>query len=128
MNSSAERPPVVLVVDDEPDVREVLGLALRLNGFDVLLAATGEEAADLCRRHKGEIRLALVDLQLPGMDGAQTLATLRGMDPTLRLLLMSGDVPPAAAGGRVGCDGIFRKPFEVSDLLRTVRRMCEGKG
>lgn len=80
----------VLVVDDEPTVRDVARAALEVAGFAVQLAASGEEAVDAVRRAGDRIALVLLDLTLPGMSGRRTFEELRALDPTLPVLLTSG--------------------------------------
>src|SRR3954462_3555112 len=80
----------VLVVDDEDYLRSILGALLQQAGYAVLLAATGEEAIEVYRRHAGAIHLVLLDVRLPGQGGVATLDALRALDPRLRCCVMSG--------------------------------------
>ena len=116
--------PAVLVVDDEEAVRKVLEIALRLSGLEVRLAASGEEAVELCRRDGGSIGVVLLDVRMRGLDGPQTLAALRAIDPAVRVVFMTG-----YAGGyspddllAMGADRFIEKPFrglaELADTLR----------
>jgi CheY-like chemotaxis protein len=119
---AAPRTPGVLVVDDEGCVRGVLGIGMRRAGFAVWLAADGREALDLYRRHRESIDVVLLDVLMPGLDGPQTLAALRELNPQIRCCFMSGDL-----GGyteerlrRLGAAAILQKPFrldEVADVL-----------
>ena len=67
----------VLVVDDEPAIRDVLQTHLRHEGFRVWTAASGEEALDHCCDHSDEIAVILLDVRMPGLDGPQTLDGIR---------------------------------------------------
>ena len=72
----------VLYVDDEPDIREIAELALGLDpGLDVRTAASGEQALEMARNW--EPAIILLDVMMPGMDGPETLARLRGQPETL---------------------------------------------
>src|SRR4051794_39326575 len=71
MPEAAQR--AVLVVDDEDYLRSILGALLQQAGYAVLLAATGEEAIEVYRRHAGAIHLVLLDVRLPGQGGVATL-------------------------------------------------------
>src|SRR5438105_3921164 len=79
----------VLVVDDELGVLTMLGFALRHHGFAVRQA--GEEVVQLYQRHRGTVDVVLLDEQMPGMDGPQTFAALRNLNPEVRVVFMSGN-------------------------------------
>src|SRR5262245_28789501 len=85
------RRPGILVADDEACVREWLRAALQRHGFRVWLAADGEQAIDLYRRRRSEIVLVLLDVRMPVLNGPQTLARLRQMNPTVLCCFMSGN-------------------------------------
>src|SRR4051794_18430442 len=93
MRSDTPEKPVIsiLVVDDDPAVRNLLDTALPHYGFAVTLAAGGTEAIHLYRRQHEGIGLVLLDVQMPGgPDGPQTLAALRGLNPQVRCCFMTG--------------------------------------
>jgi CheY-like chemotaxis protein len=118
-----ERPKYgVLIVDDDPCVRGLLGVWLQKDGFAVWLAASGQEALELYQQHADEIQVVLLDVRMPGLDGPQTLAALRQLNPSVRSCFMSGGF------GRyseevlrgLGAVSILRKPFppaEAAELL-----------
>jgi CheY-like chemotaxis protein len=118
------RQPEVLVADDNPAVLLVVEMALQSAGFAVRTAATGEEAVRLFVLHRGSIDVVLLDVRMPGMDGPQTLAALREIDPGVRCVFMTGD----AAGHTgeqllaLGATGLLQKPFASMDELVQVLR------
>ena len=118
--------PAVLVVDDEEAVRKVLEIALRLSGLEVRLAASGEEAVELCRRDGGSIGVVVLDVQLPGLDGPQTLAALRGLDPDLVCCFMSGDTGRYPVEGllAMGAAHFFAKPFVLAEVVRVLQEVA----
>jgi CheY-like chemotaxis protein len=123
-----DRRPCVLVVDDEPAVRAVLGRLLMAQGLRVLEADGAAAAEEAVRRRRGRVRLALVDLRLPGPDGLGglgALAALRGVEPGLPCCLVSGLVLEGqeAAYLRQGFDAVLRKPFRPADVAAVVRRL-----
>jgi DNA-binding response OmpR family regulator len=67
--TEADVRPVVLVVDDEPMIRDVLQQFLAREGFEVLTASNGTQALALCRSEPGRVALAVLDVRLPGLDG-----------------------------------------------------------
>ncbi len=125
-----DRRPCVLVVDDEPAVRAVLARLLRAEGLRVLEAGGAAAGGELLHRHRGAVRLALVDLRLPGPDGLGglgALRSLRGAEPGLPCCLVSGLVlegdEPAYL--RAGFDAVLRKPFRPADVVGLVRRLLD---
>ena len=80
----------VLVVDDEPAIRDVLQTHLQHEGFQVWTAASGEEALDLCCDHADEIAVILLDVRMPGLDGPQTLDGIRALDVDVPVCFMTG--------------------------------------
>ena len=116
-------PSTVLVVDDDFDIRQMLSLALELDGFRVLSAANGEEALSLLRQGP-RAELILLDLMMPVMNGSQ-FRTEQRRDPDLwaiPVVVLTGN---GSAGNAVaGAAGYLRKPIDVDDLLATVRTVC----
>jgi DNA-binding NtrC family response regulator len=118
MNPPDSCPCFVLVVDDDPSVLTSLVRALRLRGFAVLTATTGTQAVQLYRRYRRAISVVLVDVQMPDLDGPQTLAALRQIDPDLRCCFMSGDVTLTEAERvAMGAAHVFDKPCPDLDEL-----------
>ena len=112
----------VLVVDDQMQVRFVMAEMLRSFGFTTVEAADGKEAI-AAFRDEPDLDLVVLDLVLPDMSGEQTLASLRGLRPNVKVLLMSGyaeeeAVRRLAAGGAVRFLG---KPFTRATLERELR-------
>jgi CheY-like chemotaxis protein len=120
--------PVVLVAEDDPAVRTFLTAALPLFGCRVLAAADGAEAVALFRAERGGVALALLDVQMPGLDGPRTLAALHALDPGVRCLFMTGHPGDYEADGLLGSGvvGVLDKPFTLHDLESAVRRALGG--
>ncbi len=108
----------VLVVDDEPVVREVARQMLECLGFSVLTAADGAEAMEAFRRHEAEVRLVLLDLTMPNVDGEETFLALRQTAPGVRVILTSGYNEMEATSRFVGrgLAGFLQKPFALEEL------------
>lgn len=114
---------LILVAEDEPEIRANLGRLLRLEGFDVSLAASGHQALELLQTRLPD--LVLTDLMMPGMDGRQLLRTLRGDPRTARLPVVflsarvdAGEIQDALAGG---ASSYVTKPFQRAPLLACIR-------
>lgn len=112
----------VLVADDDADVRDLLNVSLRQEGFSVWMAADGHEALDVYRNHFETIDVALLDVCMPGLDGPQTLAALRKLTPQIRCCFMTGDPGTYTEQRlyRLGADVVFMKPFRLSDVAQVL--------
>jgi two-component system, OmpR family, response regulator MprA len=107
----------VLVVDDEPGVRETVSKALRLDGYEVSVADNGVTALDLVRtEHPDAI---VIDVMMPRMDGLETCRVLRAEGHRLPVLMLTAldSAPDLAAGFTAGADDYLTKPFALRDLL-----------
>lgn len=82
----------ILIVDDDPGVQNVLHFALQGYGFTIHLARDGRQALEVYRREQQTIALVLLDIQMPEMDGPQTLTELRKINPAIVYCFMSGGV------------------------------------
>ena len=110
----------VLVVDDEEMVRSFVVSALRGHGYRPLAAREGEEAIELLRRYAADVRLALLDLVMPGMGGVELARRLRAIRPDLRIVFSSGFDPDAGEPPAEG-DAFLPKPYALVQLLGVVR-------
>jgi CheY-like chemotaxis protein len=110
----------ILVVDDEPTLREMLNLGMRQQGFAVWLAADGLEALDQYRRHRETIDVVLMDVWMPGLDGPQALVALRQLNPRIRCCFMSGDLGSYTETSLcdLGAAAVLRKPFQLFDVVQ----------
>ena len=110
----------ILVVDDETQIRKALEVNLRTRGYEVDLAATGEDALAAAAAHLPDI--VLLDLGLPGVDGIDVIRGLRGWTdlPIIVISARQDDVDKVAALD-AGADDYVTKPFSISELLARVR-------
>jgi two-component system OmpR family response regulator len=114
----------VLVVDDEPTVLTMLDFALKYHGFTVRRADGGEAAVRAYERHRATVDLVLLDVQMPGMDGPQTLAALQAIHPGVRSVFMSGSTGKYTGEQllALGAACILQKPFRSLDEVMRVLR------
>ena len=109
----------VLVVDDEGDIRLSVGLALRLAGYEVLEAATGQDAVRSVVEESPDA--VLLDLRLPDIDGWTVLERLENLGhfPQVPVVIGSADAAPASRHRALdaGCAGYLVKPFEPAALI-----------
>jgi DNA-binding response OmpR family regulator len=118
----------VLLVEDNPGIAEGLRLNLELDGHEVRLARSGEEALVLAGEWPPD--LVMLDLMLPGIDGFGVLAALRARDPELPVLILSArsDEVDRVRGFRLGADDYVVKPFSLAELLARVKAILRRSG
>ncbi len=110
----------ILVVDDEDVLREMLGDALRLSGFEVLDAADGSKALTILQ--SGKVDLIISDVNMPGMDGYEMLSHLRAQgDETPAIMLTARrERADVTKGLKLGADDYVTKPFGLEELILRV--------
>jgi CheY-like chemotaxis protein len=113
---------MVLVVDDEAQVRRTVGRVLDVLGCTVLMAEDGTVAVEHVRNYRGNIDLVILDLTMPILDGVETLRELRRMRPDLPVILMSGfaETHALAKFGEHRLSGFLQKPFTIDEVRRRV--------
>ena len=114
----------ILLVEDEPPVRQLFATALTRAGYRVFEARNGQEAVSTFADHERDIELLLTDMRMPYMGGAELARQLRAKNPALKLLCISGY--PGADHDNVGAD-FLAKPFSRDDLLAKVREVLDRK-
>ncbi len=129
--TAAPAPPegkeTILLVEDEPVVRELCSEVLAQHGYTVLAAGDSEEARRLCESRRGDIDLLLTDVVMPRMGGHELAQRLASLCPQMRVLLMSGYSADANRnGGVLDPDLAFlQKPFTPDVLARKVREVLD---
>ncbi len=113
----------ILLVDDEPMVREPGKMILESYGYTVLAATNGKEALELFQKEQERIDLILLDLSMPLMSGREVLERLRAMHSNVKVIVCSGYAENDQRGylGKLGVINYVSKPYSPSDLARVVR-------
>ena len=122
--------PVILLVEDEPAMREGLSHNLEYEGFEVRVAADGPSGYEAARA--GDVDVAILDVMMPGMDGFELLGRLRDEGFTAPVLLLTAKSleQDKLQGFRAGADDYVTKPFSVLELIARVKallRRQDGK-
>ncbi len=121
MTPTPPAPGRILVVDDEPSVRESVGYALEQEGFDVTLASDGEDA-EAKIDDEGIFDLLILDIMMPGKSGLDICREVRSQSAVPIILLTAKDAEvDKVVGLEVGADDYVTKPFSVRELLGRVR-------
>jgi DNA-binding NtrC family response regulator len=117
----------ILLVEDQPQVRELAHMVLAGKGYAVMVAATPQEAERACERQDREIDLLLTDVIMPGVSGRELAKRLTLRQPNMRVLYMSGYTFNVIAQGGMLEDGMafLQKPFTPSTLAEKVREVLD---
>jgi nitrogen-specific signal transduction histidine kinase len=118
----------ILVVEDNEDLREVVGRILGRAGYQVIIAAGGREALEAAQAHAGQIDLLLTDVVMPKMPGKELAEKMNAIRPGLRVLYMSGYAQPSLGPNGSLEPGVvlIEKPFTEPVLLARVREVLEA--
>jgi two-component system response regulator MprA len=121
--AESDAPARVLVVDDEPALRDALESSLAFEGYEVITASDGLEALDSVAEHSPD--LVLLDIMMPRMDGLTAVRRLRSRGDTVPVLMLTARdaVGDRVTGLDVGADDYLAKPFELDELLARVRAL-----
>ena len=116
----------ILIVDDQKKIRELVEVTLRLEGYQIFLAKSGDEAIKLARAEKPD--LVIMDIMMPGgMDGLEATRILKNdpetKDCTIIMLTAKGQQADRDAGLEVGAVDYFSKPFSPLELIKKVEEV-----
>jgi PAS domain S-box-containing protein len=123
------RGEVILVVEDEPDVRRMAERILSKGGYSVIGANGGEEAVEICQRTSQPINLLLTDVIMPGMLGTELVERIKEIRPELGVVFMSGYSHEVLAPGALaehGANAFIEKPFNAGELLQAVHDLLDA--
>jgi CheY-like chemotaxis protein len=115
----------ILVADDEPELLRLLETCLTGLGYSVVCAKNGIEAVE---HAEDDVRLIILDMIMPEMDGVAALRCIRQKTPGVKVLVSSGYTSPEKAPllEALGIEGFVQKPFELAKLADTVRDVLDG--
>lgn len=114
----------VLVVDDDPDIRDLLVSVLRDDGYDAEAARNGREALDLLERWPADV--VVLDLMMPVMDGWTFAERLREKRLAIPIVVLSAATDVKRHAERLGAADVVAKPFDIDLLLPRIARLAGG--
>lgn len=117
--------PLVLIADDDPDIRMLVRLRLERSGYDVVAASDGLEALQVASETNPD--LVILDVTMPGITGVEVTRALRARQATLPVVLLTAHADEAnvAQGATAGADAYVTKPFSPQELESRVRALTE---
>jgi CheY-like chemotaxis protein len=118
---------LVLIVDDEAEIRDTTALILETNGYRVLCANDGQEAVAHYAERQGEIAAVITDIMMPNMDGEAAIRELLKLNPLVKIIAVSGLVENTRTalretGGSILC---LSKPYGAATILDAVRQILD---
>ena len=124
-NDNKPEPKSILVVDDEPLLRDAISRQLKKEGYNVLIAENGHQAYD--QLSQKQVQLVVSDIRMPNGDGIELLSKIKKNHHSINVILMTGytDTPPEKAY-HLGADGILRKPFNFDDFIEKIKQSLSG--
>ena len=116
----------ILVVDDEPEIRELTREALESLGYSARVASSGEEALDIYKQQGENVDLVLLDLNMPGMGGRKCLQELLHLDPQVRVVIISGYTANGMGVLHADSKGYLGKPYQIHELASKIREVLDA--
>ena len=129
MSELPAKPATILVADDDPSVCHAISKTLSRNGFTVVSADSGERAVGLVAARQGAIDLAIIDMQMPGMNGLDLAVEVARAYPAMSILYISGNHESIALDciSRHAPESVLFKPFSFEALLEKVTALLGGR-
>ena len=112
----------ILIVDDEPTIITLVTIALKKSGYDVVTAESGQQALDLLERDKVAPDVLFTDLNIPGMNGIELAIKVKGLFPSVDMIIASANYPDGARerACSIGIKVSLDKPYLVPTLLSAI--------
>lgn len=121
-------PPTIVIVDDEPDLLDLLKLILtEKTDYTVLTTTDPHEALEWCRHHKADVFIS--DLRMPELEGIELLKIIKDIDPAIPFIIMTayGTIESAVEAMRQGAFDYITKPFRKEQILMTIAKALKKR-
>ncbi len=117
----------IMVVDDDHQMRDLLGELLESVGYETISASSGIECLALYQENQNKISLIILDMMMPQMSGKKCLEALLELDPTVKVLISSGhsDDGPISEALGTGAKAFINKPYDIHKMLSTIRNLLD---
>jgi len=119
-NPAPETDSYILVIDDEPDICEIVEMVLESSGFKVITCLSGQAGLAAFEKYRGKIRLVLLDIAMPGTNGLQVLEQFKAQQPDVPVILVSGYVGNSKEAISLGAASVITKPFTLDQLEKQI--------
>lgn len=119
--------PIILIIDDEPEMCWAVEKAMKMEGFDTVIANDGQEGLEKFARE--DVAVVLVDWKMPGMSGMEVISKIRESDKNVPIIMITGHGSMDVAHSALLKDatGYIIKPFSMVDLRATVKKMVSKR-
>ena len=119
----------ILVVEDDPALRDTFKAVIKDAGFHVIVAEHGLQAIDIFQTHADEISVVITDINMPLMKGTELTDHLKNINPDIKIIFMSGFTGGLESAGNLfeSRSVILQKPFRTQVLLKTIREVLTGQ-
>jgi DNA-binding response OmpR family regulator len=120
-------PYSILIVEDEQELRSLFAILLEMEGFKVLQADNGNQGLELLKKHAGEVKLLLTDLNMPQVAGMDLIARARALNPSIKIVGTSGMGGKAVQEMviKAGADAFIAKPFQPSEAIAKLKTILQ---
>ena len=120
--------PAVLVIDDDKEYLESVRELLQATGFDVLTSTSAAKGLDIMRYYQGDLRIMLLDCNMPRLNGAETLEYARRINPHIKVIgMIDVDMDSLPVSFRAGVQGIVAKPVQGAELIGTINALLKDR-
>jgi hypothetical protein len=119
---------LVLIVDDDLAVQRINQSLLESNHYTTLVANDGIDALSLYASHQRSVKVILIDVMMPNMDGVTAVRTLRNINPSVKIIAISGLTSNREPVLAAGADVFLSKPYTLEHLLRTISDLVKSSG
>ena len=120
-------PESIIVIDDDPKMREMISSVLKEEGYSVETVKNGKQAVKLCSQVPFDV--ALIDIELPDMKGTELLAKLKTIQPKMITIIITGhpSIENTIKAVNEKADKYILKPFEISTLIETIKKLVSER-
>lgn len=114
---------LILVVDDEAKIRDITKTALENYNYKVLIASDGIAAISMYAQNVSDIRVVLLDMMMPTLDGMTTIQTLKKINPSVKIIASSGLQENQLIAESLGIHKFLQKPYTMKQLLQIIQNL-----